>query len=193
MDIKNIDIAQFDYPLPDERIAKHPLADRASCKLLVRDADGAMHEHLFAELPGLLPVDSLLVYNNTRVINARLRFRKESGAAIEVFCLEPVSPADYAVSFASDRQCAWMCFVGNSKRWKSGALEMPLTIQGMPLLLTAERVAKSDTGSEVLFSWDNAGVTFSQIIEAAGGDTHTAISKPLYRGIRQHRLPDGVQ
>ncbi len=135
MDIKAIDIAEFDYPLPDERIAKHPLSDRAACKLLVRDADGSMHEHRFAELPGLLPEDSLLVYNNTRVINARLRFRKASGAAIEVFCLEPVAPGDYAMSFASNEHCVWMCFVGNSKRWKSGLLEMPLTIAGEQVVL----------------------------------------------------------
>lgn len=168
MDIKAIDIAEFDYPLPDERIAKHPLADRAACKLLVRDADGRMHEHRFAELPGLLPEDSLLVYNNTRVINARLRFRKASGAAIEVFCLEPVAPGDYAMSFASNEHCVWMCFVGNSKRWKSGMLEMPLMIAGEPVVLTAERVSKNDNGSEVRFAWNNANVTFSQIIEAAG-------------------------
>lgn len=168
MDIKAIDIAEFDYPLPDERIAKHPLSDRAACKLLVRDADGSMHEHRFAELPGLLPEDSLLVYNNTRVINARLRFRKASGAAIEVFCLEPVAPGDYAMSFASNEHCVWMCFVGNSKRWKSGILEMPLTIAGEQVVLTAERVSKNDNGSEVRFAWDNANVTFSQIIEAAG-------------------------
>lgn len=168
MDIKAIDIAEFDYPLPDERIAKHPLSDRAACKLLVRDADGSMHEHRFAELPGLLPEDSLLVYNNTRVINARLRFRKASGAAIEVFCLEPVAPGDYAMSFASNEHCVWMCFVGNSKRWKSGILEMPLTIAGEQVVLTAERVSKNDNGSEVRFAWDNANVSFSQIIEAAG-------------------------
>lgn len=168
MDIKAIDIAEFDYPLPDERIAKHPLSDRAACKLLVRDADGGMHEHRFAELPGLLPEDSLLVYNNTRVINARLRFHKASGAAIEVFCLEPVVPGDYAMSFASNEHCVWMCFVGNSKRWKSGLLEMPLTIAGEQVVLTAERVSKNDNGSEVRFAWDNANVTFSQIIEAAG-------------------------
>ena len=168
MDIKAIDIAEFDYPLPDERIAKHPLSDRAACKLLVRDADGSMHEHRFAELPGLLPEDSLLVYNNTRVINARLRFRKASGAAIEVFCLEPVAPGDYAMSFASNEHCVWMCFVGNSKRWKSGLLEMPLTIAGEQVVLTAERVSKNDNGSEVRFAWDNANVSFSQIIEAAG-------------------------
>ena len=101
MNPQTIAIDQFDYPLPDERIARHPLAQRDACRLLVRRADGSLADAVFRDLPSLLPERSMLVYNNTRVINARLRFRKESGALIEIFCLEPVRPADYAVSFAS--------------------------------------------------------------------------------------------
>ena len=109
MTVKDIDIAQFDYELPDERIAKHPLARREQCLLLMRDSDGSLSTHIFAELPSLLPDDAMLVYNATRVINARLRFRKQSspndgntqGALIEIFCFEPHSPRDYAVNFAS--------------------------------------------------------------------------------------------
>lgn len=163
-----IKIAEFNYPLPDERVAKHPLAERDRCKLLVRHADGSLDDRLFSEVPSLLPSDAVLVYNNTRVINARLRFRKESGATIEIFCLEPVSPRDYEQSFASEGRCSWTCFVGNSKRWKQGVLSMPLTVNGVELLLKAERSERSDTGSVVEFSWDSNGVTFSQIIEAAG-------------------------
>lgn len=100
MNPQEISIEQFNYPLPDERVAKHPLAERDRCKLLVHNADGTLDDRVFNELPSLLPAGSMLVYNNTRVINARLRFRKESGALIEIFCLEPVAPADYAVSFA---------------------------------------------------------------------------------------------
>lgn len=170
-DIQHIRIEDFNYPLPDERIAKHPLADRAACKLLVRTAKGGISEHIFAELPALLPADAMLVYNNTRVINARLRFRKgerHDGATIEIFCLEPVEPADYAVSFATTERCSWKCFVGNSKRWKEGPLTMPLEIGDERLTLTAERSGRQGNASVVTFTWDNPRVTLSQIISAAG-------------------------
>ena len=170
-DIQHIRIEDFNYPLPDERIAKHPLADRAACKLLVRTAEGEISEHIFAELPALLPADAMLVYNNTRVINARLRFRKgerHDGATIEIFCLEPVEPADYAVSFATTERCSWKCFVGNSKRWKEGPLTMPLQIGDERLTLTAERSGRQGNASVVTFTWDNPRVTLSQIISAAG-------------------------
>lgn len=166
--VKDIRIEEFDYPLPDERIAKHPLAERDRCKLLVRRPDGTLSEHIFAELPALLPDDTVLVYNNTRVINARLRFRKPEGALIEIFCLEPVAPRDYAVSFAQSERCSWTCFVGNSKRWKQSPLEMRLEIHGTPLTFRAERLAKEGNSSVVEFSWDNPSVTFSEIIAAIG-------------------------
>lgn len=168
MDIKSIEIAEFNYPLPDERIARHPLARRDQCRLLVRHRDGKLEDRRFYEIASLLPQGATLIYNNTRVINARLRFRKSSGASIEIFCLEPESPRDYAQSFASSGHCSWTCFVGNSKRWKEGVLEMPLSVGGKELVLRAERLVKSDTGSIVEFSWDCPDVTFSQIIEAAG-------------------------
>lgn len=168
MDIRSIEIAEFDYPLPDERIARHPIAERDTCRLLVRHSDGSIADRRFDEIVDLLPEDSLLIYNNTRVINARLRFRKESGALIEIFCLEPVSPRDYALSFASQESCSWTCFVGNSKRWKSGALTQTILIGDESVTLTALRTEKRDTGSTIRFSWDNPDVTFSQIIEAAG-------------------------
>lgn len=171
MSIREIKIDEFDYPLPDERIAKHPLTQRDECLLLVKDARGGISTHKFKELPELLPGDSMLIYNNTRVINARLRFRKGddgTGALIEVFCLEPCEPADYAVSFASTSRCSWTCFVGNSKRWKSGALTMPLTIDGNEFTLSATRVSRSGNTSVVEFSWNAPEVTFSRIISAVG-------------------------
>ncbi|MDE5689989.1 MAG: S-adenosylmethionine:tRNA ribosyltransferase-isomerase, partial [Duncaniella sp.] len=119
MNIRDIRIENFDYPLPDERIARHPLAQRDRCLLLFKDSYGALSTRSFHELPGLLPAGSMLVYNNTRVINARLRFRKgeaADGALIEIFCLEPVEPADYACNFASVSGCSWTSFVGNSIR-----------------------------------------------------------------------------
>lgn len=167
--IKDIRIEDYNYPLPDERIAKHPLAERDQCKLLVRDNNGNISEHIFAEIPDLLPANSMLIYNNTRVINARLRFRKsDGGALIEIFCLEPVEPRDYAVSFASTTQCSWLCFVGNSKRWKQGPLSLNVEINGNITSLNATRVNKEGNASIVLFSWDNSDITFAQIIEVAG-------------------------
>ena len=166
--VKDLRIEDFDYALPDERIARYPLAERDSCKLLVRTADGELSEHVFTELPDILPQDSMLVYNNTRVINARLRFRKPGGALIEVFCLEPVEPRDYAVSFAQTESCSWQCFVGNSKRWKQGELTMELTVGGRPVKFAAERLSKEGNSSIVRFSWDNSDISFSEIIAAVG-------------------------
>ena len=169
MNPKNIDIKEYNYPLPDDKIAKHPLAQRDACRLLVRNAAGELSDRRFTDLPGLLDSDSLLVYNNTRVINARLRFRKPSGALIEIFCLEPASPADYALNFASTSGCSWQCLVGNSKRWKEGSLEGAVTLSdGRRLRLTATRLERSDAGSTVAFAWDDTSVTFSEIISAAG-------------------------
>lgn len=167
-------IEDFDYPLPDGMIAKHPLEERDACRLLVRNADGEIAEHVFSELPSLLPTGSMLVCNNTRVINARLRFRKEApnahqqGALIEIFCLEPVSPVDYAQSFASTARCSWTCFVGNSKRWKEGPLAMDVAVGDQRLRLEATRLSRQGTSSVIGFSWDNPAVTFSQIISAVG-------------------------
>lgn len=165
MNPQQISIEQFNYPLPDERIAKHPLVERDRCRLLFRSPDGRIDDCVFNELPSLLPAGSMLVYNNTRVINARLRFRKESGALIEIFCLEPVMPADYAVSFASSGAdgVQWQCFVGNSKRWKEG----PLHGRVGDCVLTAERIAKEGNASVVRFTWTGAA-SFAEIIAEAG-------------------------
>lgn len=171
---RHLRIEEFDYPLPEERIAVHPLETRDACKLLLRRPDGEISEHIFSELPSLLPEDSMLIYNNTRVINARLRFRKSSGnahqkgALIEIFCLEPVEPADYSMNFASTSHCRWTCFVGNSKRWKEGPLSMTLEAGGQPLVLTASRLSRQGNASVIEFSWNNPEITFSKIIEAAG-------------------------
>lgn len=167
MSVYDIKIEDYNYPLPDERIAKHPLAERDRCKLLV-DRDGHLSEHVFNEIADLLPPDSTLVYNNTKVINARLRFRKNGvGALIEIFCLEPVEPRDYEQAFATTDSCEWLCFVGNSKRWKQGALEMSLDIDGTPTTLRAERMRSSGNAFVVRFSWDG-GATFASILDAVG-------------------------
>lgn len=165
MNPQEINIDEYNYTLPDERIAKHPLQERDRCKLLVHRRDGVLEDHIFNELPSLLPSGSLLIYNNTRVINARLRFRKESGALIEIFCLEPVTPADYAVNFARTgaEGVEWQCFVGNSKRWKEGQLTGMVDND----ILTAERVEKVGNTSIIRFTWTGT-MTFAEIIAAAG-------------------------
>ncbi len=173
VDPEEIRIEDYDYPLPDERIATYPLAQRDSCKLLVSYPDATTGDYLFSDIIELLPANSLLVANDTRVINARLRFRKSTGALIEVFVLEPVEPVDYACSFASTSGCSWTCFVGNSKRWKSGELTLPVDIEGVgEVILTARKAdtpAEGDSAARVIeFSWDNKEVSFSQIIAAAG-------------------------
>lgn len=169
MNPQSLNIEDYDYALPDERIARHPLAERDRCRLLVRHRDGSLEEHLFCDLPSLLPTGSMLIANNTKVINARLRFAKGgTGAKIEIFCLEPVSPADYERSFASTGGCSWSCFVGNSKRWKEGELTMELSIEGRSVTLSAIRVAKQGNASVVRFDWNDPSLTFSKIIDAAG-------------------------
>lgn len=165
---KNLKISEFDYALPDERIAKHPIAQRDKCKLLCYSAAVGVSENVFDELPELLPRDAMLVYNNTRVINARLLFRKPSGATIEIFCLEPVAPADYAENFASTASCRWLCFVGNSKRWKDGGLTMDIAVDGFNVRVRAQRIEKVGNASVVEFSWDHSGLTFASVIEEAG-------------------------
>lgn len=166
---QQINIEAYNYPLPDERIAKHPLAERDRCKLLVRNSNGSIDDRIFNELPELLPADSVLVYNNTRVINARLRFRKESGALIEIFCLEPVLPSDYAVNFACDGSegVQWQCFVGNSKRWKDVPLRGRVQIGESVIELVAERIGKDGNTSVVRFSWTGTA-SFAEVIAAAG-------------------------
>ena len=163
MNPRDIRIEEYNYPLPAERIAKHPLAQRDACKLLFRDSQGRIRDEIFSSLPSLLPEDSVLVYNNTRVINARLHFEKSTGAKIEIFCLEPASPADYERAFASRRECVWNVLVGNSKRWKDGALE---AIVGDDCVLTARRY--QDDANKVIFAWDNEDYTFSDIISKLG-------------------------
>lgn len=167
MNPQEILIDSYDYPLPDERIARHPLAERDACKLLVWQPGRVPEEHVFNELPQLLPADTVLVYNNTRVINARLRFRKSTGATIEIFCLEPVTPADYAQNFASTASCAWQCLVGNSKRWKEDTLKGVVLVDGREVELTASRGSASGNAWIINFSW-TGGVTFADVIEAAG-------------------------
>ena len=163
--IQEIAIAEYDYPLPDERIAKYPLAERDTSKLLLYKS-GEIRQEKFANLPNFIPQGALMVFNNTRVIQARLRFRKETGAQIEVFCLEPEQPADYQLMFQETKECVWQCLVGNSSRWKSGVLSQVIEIDGVQVTLSVERVSSAAVNL-VRFFWDG-GFTFAQLLEAAG-------------------------
>lgn len=160
-------IDSFDYPLPQERIASHPLAQRDACKLIVHRENGMVEHHVFSELPELLPEDALLVYNNTRVINARMKFKKDTGAFIEIFCLEPSTPADYAVNFAQGYSVEWLCLVGNSKRWKEGSLSLKLDVDGEDIILRATHVRPQGNAWIIRFEW-NSPIPFAHIIAAAG-------------------------
>ena len=156
-------IDNYNYPLPDERIAKYPLAERDMSKLLIFK-DGEIREDHFRHIGDYLPAHSLLIYNNTRVIQARLVFHKSSGARIEVFCLEPLRPHDYQLSLGSTDGCVWKCMIGNLKKWKSGALEM----QVAGTVFRAERLATTGNTHEVRFSWDDASLSFAEILDAVG-------------------------
>ncbi|MBP5688947.1 MAG: S-adenosylmethionine:tRNA ribosyltransferase-isomerase [Muribaculaceae bacterium] len=165
--VRNLRIADYNYPLPDERIAKHPLAQREQCKVLMFK-DNAIEQHIFHEVPALLPSNALLVYNNTRVINARLRFRKATGSQIEIFCLEPVAPRDYQLIFQTTHECTWLCLVGNSKRWKSGPLTQQIDVDGNAITINATRGERRGNAFEIIFSWDGEDVTFASVLEALG-------------------------
>lgn len=166
-DPKHIRISEFNYPLPDERIAKFPLPVRDQSKLLLY-RHGEVTEDIFTSLPDYLPANSLMIFNNTKVIQARLHFHKETGALIEVFCLEPVQPNDYARNFQQTEHAAWLCMIGNLKKWKEGALKREITVKGKPLTLTAERGACHGTSHWVDFRWNNPEITFADILEVFG-------------------------
>lgn len=164
---KHIHISEFNYPLPDERIAKFPLPVRDQSKLLVY-SHGQVSEDVFTSLPNYLPQGSLMVFNNTKVIQARLHFRKETGALIEVFCLEPIEPNDYALNFQQTGHAAWLCMIGNLKKWKEGILRREMTVKGQPVVLTAERGECRGTSHWVDFRWNNPAITFADILEFFG-------------------------
>lgn len=170
---KHIHIADYNYPLPSERIAKYPLKERDQSKLLLY-RQGEVGEDVFANLSAYLPKGSLLVFNNTRVIQARIHFRKETGALIEVFLMEPAQPTDYERIFQATGHCAWLCMVGNLKKWKEGALTKVCTVKGKDVTLQAQldrsRTAQLSGGTNywVDFSWDDDSVAFAEILDAIG-------------------------
>ena len=161
-----ININDFDYPLPDERIAKFPLERRDNSKLLVY-RNGEITERRFSDIGQQLDSDTLFVFNNTKVVRARLVMHKSSGARVEVFCLEPTAPADYERAFAATGECCWSCIVGNLKKWKQGAVQIPFSYQGAEYLLEAFIAERGVREHIVRFVWD-APMTFGQLLEYLG-------------------------
>ncbi len=164
--MKKIAISQYDYPLPDERIAKFPLAERSASKLLVYRG-GVISQSRFVNLAEELPAESMLVFNNTKVIRARIIMHKPSGARVEVFCLEPHTPADYEHAFTVCGECVWSCIVGNLKKWKEGELEINFLLDGRSERLVAELVERGVREHLVRFRW-TADRSFGEVLEELG-------------------------
>lgn len=167
MDTKHIQIKDFNYNLPDERIAKFPLAKRDNSKLLLYRY-GEVTEDVFHNIAQYLPKGALMVFNNTKVIQARLHFRKETGALIEVFLLEPYMPADYEQMFQTTGHCSWLCMIGNLKKWKEGSLKRTFDVKGKEVTLVAERKEDVHKSYRVDFSWDASDVSWAELLDAVG-------------------------
>lgn len=167
MDTKHIQIKDFNYNLPDERIAKFPLAKRDNSKLLLY-RHGEVTEDVFHNIAQYLPKGALMVFNNTKVIQARLHFRKETGALIEVFLLEPYMPADYEQMFQTTGHCSWLCMIGNLKKWKEGTLKRTFYVKSKEVTLVAERKEDVHKSYRVDFSWDASDVSWAELLDAVG-------------------------
>jgi len=171
MDTKQIRISNYNYPLPDERIAKYPLSRRDQSKLLVYNK-GMVSEDKFCHLPQYLPEGALMVMNNTKVIQARMHFHKETGALIEVFLLEPAEPSDYELMFQTTGRCAWYCMVGNLKKWKEGSLHRTIVVDGIEYVVSATRQGEHGTSQLVEFQWSSLhsalSLSFAEVIDAMG-------------------------
>lgn len=178
METKHIHISDYNYELPDERIAKFPMPERDHSKLLIYNK-GEVGEDMFYNLPQHLPSKSLMVFNNTKVIQARLHFRKDTGALIEVFLLEPAEPADYEQMFQTRKKCSWLCLVGNLKKWKEGALTRELIVNGLQLIVKATRRGEHGTSQWIDFEWSKVesqrtkdegpcSISFADIIDVMG-------------------------
>ena len=163
---KNIKIADFTYNLPNEKIAKYPLTERDKSKLLVWQ-DGLIEKNSFKNCVEYLPENAQLIFNNTRVIHARLFFRKETGAKIEIFCLEPIEPSDYQIAFQEKGRVVWKCMVGNSKKWKTGILKQEVKIDGEKFVIRAEKIEQVENTFLIELTWDKP-ISFAEIIERTG-------------------------
>jgi S-adenosylmethionine:tRNA ribosyltransferase-isomerase len=165
--MRDIDINDYDYDLPSDRIAQYPVDERDRSQLLI-DRDNQIVKGIFRDIHDYLPPESLLVFNNTRVIRARILFQKESGANIEILCLEPLSPKDYPLSFNSKESVEWKCIVGNLKKWKRGILTTPFNYSGRQYYLSAERFQTSEEVCRIKFSWNCSDICFGEVLEKTG-------------------------
>ena len=165
--VTGITIKDFAYNLTDDKIAKYPLDERDESKLLVWN-NGKIADRQFQNLAEYLPANSLLVFNNTKVIRARLLFLKETGARIEIFCLDPSEPSDYQIAFQSTQSCTWKCMIGNQKKWKGERLRKTIRIENTDIELYAQQTDPQNNKSLIRFSWNNPDYEFSRIIESAG-------------------------
>ena len=165
--MKNITINDFDYDLPENRIAQYPARERDNSKLLLFDGQNISSD-VFRNIDRYIPEASLLVFNNTRVIRARLLFKKPSGAGIEIFCLEPLSPSVYESSFSSKSPVEWKCIVGNLKKWKTGVLTLRFIANNEEYDLFAEKVCSESEVWRLRFSWNNKDLSFGEVIQASG-------------------------
>lgn len=166
--ISSISIEDYNYGLTDEKIAKYPLDERDLSKLLYYHID-IVEERKFSDLPELLPENSLLLFNETKVVNARLIFKKITGASIEIFCLEPVEPVnDFQLAYQQSSPVVWKCLIGNAKRWKSGKLDLEFKIGNRIIVLSAEKLEQLSDGFLVRFSWEDDDIIFSEIISNSG-------------------------
>ncbi|MDR1761859.1 MAG: S-adenosylmethionine:tRNA ribosyltransferase-isomerase [Bacteroidales bacterium] len=159
-------ISEFSYYLPDEKIAQYPLLQRDMSKLLVYKS-GEIIDSEFRNCVDFLPENSLLIFNNTRVIHARIVMHKTTGAQIEIFCLEPIAPANYEENFSAHKECTWQCIVGNAKKWKDEILHIDCVIRNQPVQFSATKLSATDMGFCIHFSW-TGNVSFSEVLEAIG-------------------------
>ena len=167
LEMQKIKIADFDYNLPDGKIAKFPLENRDDSKLLFYNSS-EIKDFKFNQLPSLLSDNTRLIFNNTKVIRARLHFRKPTGALIEIFCLEPYIPAEYVQSFESTTSCQWACMIGNAKKWKDDILLQEINIEEETVTVQAKKVNTNQASPVIEFSWNNSNFSFSEIIETMG-------------------------
>ncbi len=167
IDLNKINISDFDYNLPNNKIAKFPVNNRDKSSLLVWK-NNKTEKHIFSDIYKFIPKDTILFFNNTKVIHARLLFNKETGAKIEIFCLEPVIPSDYNLAFQQSKKVSWKCFIGNSKKWKTNNLHKKISINNINFTLTAKKINKTDNSTIIEFSWDNNNFTFSDILDNLG-------------------------
>lgn len=166
-DPRHIHIKDYNYDLPDNKIAKYPLQERDNSQLLVYKGK-TITDSRFSAITDYLPEDSLMIFNNTKVIQARLHFKKSTGAQIEIFCLDPYFPHDYNLIFQTTDHCSWQCMIGNLKKWKEGILEKEIIINNETVLLKAERIQSAGNTHVIKFEWNNSQYTFADILDAVG-------------------------